>query len=111
MVGGLLLADASRSVASAASDGSVMGTFSAGQFPYQMPFDGENSWVGDNGSTNLTKLRASNGANLGTFSVACNPMGLAFDGTNLCVLSGSCASIEKVRPSDGAVLASTLSKR
>ena len=47
--------------------------FAVGSSPRGVTFDGANFWVVNNGSNNVTKLRASDGAVLGTFGVGRSP--------------------------------------
>src|ERR1700745_1204336 len=56
--------------------------FAVGTNPFGLAFDGANIWVANNGSDNVTKLRASDGKVLGTFAVGSNPIGVAFDGAD-----------------------------
>ena len=56
------------------------------------------------GSNNVTKLRASDGNTLGTFVVGPGPTAAAFDGTSIWVTISGSASVTKLRASDGAVL-------
>lgn len=51
----------------------------------QQIFDGENIWVLNAGSNNVSKLRGSDGAPLGTVAVASSARSLAFDGANIWV--------------------------
>ncbi len=88
-----------------ASDGAVLGTFSAGSNPIGMAFDGANIWVANNGSNTVTKLRASDGVCVGTctFSVGNYPTsGVAFDGANIWVTAYRGNNVTKLRASDGA---------
>ena len=87
-----------------ASDGAVLGTFSAGSNPIGMAFDGANIWVANNGSNTVTKLRASDGACVGTctFTVGLYPFGIAFDGANIWVANWGGNTVTKLRASDGA---------
>jgi len=72
--------------------------------PFGVTFDGDNVWVVDPGSNNVTKLRASDGARLGTFAVGAHPMGVAFDEVNIWVTNTNGGSVTKLRVTDGAVL-------
>jgi uncharacterized protein (TIGR03437 family) len=78
--------------------------------PLGAVFDGANIWVGnDDGSGNVTKLRASDAAVLGTFNVAGQQaVGVfAFDGANIWATTGkNPGSAIKIRASDGTVLGS-----
>jgi hypothetical protein len=84
-------------------DGSNAGTFTVGQSPLGIAYDGANIWVANNNDTTVTKLRASDGATLGTFTVpGGSPYAVAFDGVYIYVTSGVAAV--KLRDSDGVVL-------
>ncbi len=78
--------------------------FSAGTSPGSVAFDGANIWVTNEGSDNVTKLRASDGANLGTFPVGSDPVGVAFDGANIWVVNEGSGDVTKLRAADGANL-------
>jgi hypothetical protein len=78
--------------------------FNAGSGPRGLAFDGQNIWVTNQSSNNVTKLRANDGANLGTFAVGTGPTGIAFDGTNIWVMNSSSSNLTKLRASDGANL-------
>ena len=47
--------------------------FAVGSNPIGVAFDGANIWVANNGSDNVTKLRASNGKTLGIFAIGIEP--------------------------------------
>jgi len=74
-----------------------LGTFTVGTGPTGIAFDGENIWVANYGSNNVTELRASDGATLGTFSLptSASPIGVAFDGANIWVTNINAATISK----------------
>jgi hypothetical protein len=57
-------------------------SFSAGETPEQVAFDGANIWVTDSDGNTVTKILASTGAIVGTYAVGKFPQGVAFDGTN-----------------------------
>jgi hypothetical protein len=78
--------------------------FTVGSVPTGIAFDGASIWVANEGSANVTKLRASDGANLGTFAVGLAPNGIAFDGANIWVVNFSSNNVTKLRASDGANL-------
>ena len=59
--------------------------------------------MANNGSNNVTKLRASDGALQGTFNVGTNPTGVAFDGANIWVANNGSNNVTKLRASDGAL--------
>src|SRR5205085_747178 len=78
-------------------------SFPVGSGPNGVAFDGASIWVTNNGSNNVTKLRASDGALQGTFNVGAKPVGVAFDGANIWVANLSSNSVTKLRASDGAL--------
>ncbi len=55
------------------SDGSVMGTYTVGNWPIAIAFDGANIWVVNNSSNNVMKLDPNTGAVLVTSPVGSNP--------------------------------------
>jgi sugar lactone lactonase YvrE len=80
--------------------------------PIGVAFDGANIWVTNQGSSNVTKLRASDGACAGvvgpptaacTFPTGTNPNGVAFDGANIWVANQTSHNVTKLRASDGAL--------
>jgi len=81
-----------------------LGTFAAGTGPVALAFDGENMWVANQGSNNVTKLRASDGSVLGSFPVGNLPQSVVFDGANIWVTNFSSNSVTKLRASDGALI-------
>ena len=60
--------------------------------------------VTNQGSNDVTKLRASDGSVLGTFAVGSLPQAVVFDGTNIWVTNFSSNTVTKLRASDGALL-------
>ena len=66
-----------------ANDGKVLGTFSVGNNPWGLVFDGMNIWVTATVGNNVTELRARDGALLGTYNAGFVPIGMAFDGVNV----------------------------
>jgi DNA-binding beta-propeller fold protein YncE len=78
-----------------ASDGSVVGIFTAGSSPQFLAFDGANLWVSNVGSNTVTKLRALDGSVLGTFPEA-QRHGLAFDGANIWVTNTDNSVVSKL---------------
>ena len=77
-------------------DGATLGTFSPGTHPFGVAFDGTNIWVANEGTNNVTKLRASDGITLGTFAVGTNPTAAAFDGANIWVINDGGNSASKL---------------
>src|SRR6266853_443255 len=78
--------------------------FSVGASPLGLAFDGSSIWVTNNGSANVSKVRASDGAMLGTYSVGSGPIGVAFDGSNIWVANFNSNNVTKLWASDGSVL-------
>ena len=72
-----------------ASTGAVLGTYSVGNGPLGVAFDGANIWVANSADGMVRKLQATTGAVLGTFHVGNfgGAVGLAFDGANIWVTS------------------------
>src|SRR3989338_6431574 len=79
--------------------------FTVGFYPYGATFDGDNIWVANSGSNNITKLRASDGTILGTYAVGFYPDGVAFDGANIWVANSGSNNVTKLRASDVGVVA------
>jgi hypothetical protein len=86
-----------------ATDGAILGAFSAGTQPFRIAFDGAHMWVTNSSTNAVTKLRATDGAIVGTFPVV-NPFDIAFDGANMWVTNLSANTVTKLRASDGANL-------
>jgi hypothetical protein len=83
-----------------ASDGSPLGTFSAGGAlagPGGLAFDGANIWVANNKSSTVSEL-ANDGTLLGTFNVGLAPNSVA-DGANIWV--SVYPGVTELRASDG----------
>jgi hypothetical protein len=80
-------------------------SFSVGEFPRGVAFDGANIWVANRVANQsdgcVTKLRITDGAVLGSFPVEGNPTAIAFDGANIWVVGGS-NLVTKLRARDGA---------
>lgn len=58
-------------------------SFTVGQQPYGVAFDGANMWTANYISNTVSKLQANDGTVLGTFTVGAAPVGLVFDGANI----------------------------
>jgi hypothetical protein len=56
--------------------GNLTTSFTVGQQPYGVAFDGANIWTANSGDGTVSKLRASDGTLLGTFKVGNTPYGL-----------------------------------
>ena len=73
--------------------------FTVGTGPRGVAFDGANIWVANDGSINVTNLRASDGALQGTFPVGSGPVGVGFDGANIWVTNNSNSNVTRLFPS------------
>ena len=79
--------------------------FTAGASANGLAFDGANIWVANQGSNNVTKLRASDGVSLGTFPTGgVEPERVVFDGANIWVTNTISNNVTKLRASDGVSL-------
>ena len=79
-------------------------SFTVGNSPNDVAFDGQNIWVTNGGDDTVTKLRPSDGTVLGTFNVGSQPYGIAFDGANIWVVNSGGNNVTKLRASDGKEL-------
>src|SRR5271168_4109331 len=79
-------------------------SFTVGQQPYGVAFDGANIWTANSGDGTVTKLRAVDGSVQGTFTVGDTPYGVAFDGANIWVSNYSDNTVTKLRARDGGTL-------
>ncbi len=61
------------SVTKLGSDGTILGTFSAGGGAGAMAFDGASIWVANHGSAYVTKLDAQDGKLIGTYGLMTAP--------------------------------------
>lgn len=80
-------------------------TFTAGNAPCGVVYDGSNIWVSSNADNTVSKIRPGDGHVLGTYSVGTNPCRMAYDGANVWVANTGGGNISKILASDGAVLA------
>jgi len=88
-----------------ASDGRTLGTFTiGGSNAATCAFDGANSRIANNGSSNVSKLRASDGKLLGIFPTGISPSGVVFDSTNIWTSNFGTNNVTKSRTSDRKVL-------
>ena len=85
----------SNNVTELSSTGTVVGTYSVGNQPWGIAFDGTNMWVGNSGDGTVTKILASNGTILGTFNVGRAPWAVAFDGANIWVANHADGTLSK----------------
>ncbi len=81
------------------------GTFSVGQGPRGLAFDGTNIWVTNSGSNTVTELNASTGTTVGTYPVGTYPWGIAFDGTNIWVANAFNNNVTELSASTGSTIA------
>lgn len=72
-------------------------TYSVGNYPAGVAFDGTNIWVANDLSNSVTKLLASTGAVVGTYSVGGIPRGVAFDGANIWVANSASNNVTKIQ--------------
>ncbi|MBV9304012.1 MAG: hypothetical protein JOY62_11280 [Acidobacteriaceae bacterium] len=79
-------------------------SFSVGNAPVGIVFDGSNVWVANLNDNTVTKLRASDGSVVGTFAIGAAPGSIAFDGVNIWVTSYGSNNVAELRASDGTVL-------
>jgi len=71
-------------------------SFAAGVWPTAICFDGASIWVANEGSDDVTKLRASDGANLGTYAAGNGPSGICFDGASIWVANEGSDDVTKL---------------
>jgi hypothetical protein len=74
----------------------LLGTFTVGNSPAGVAFDGANIWVSNTASNSVTELRASDGTTLGTFLVGSQPQGVVFDGANIWLANNGSNTVSKV---------------
>src|SRR5208282_5927204 len=79
-------------------------TYSVGNTPRGIAFDGANIWVTNDTNNSVTKLLASTGAVVGTYPVGSFPVGIAFDGTNIWVANNAGNDVTELAASTGAVV-------
>ena len=75
-------------------------TISVGAFPFHACFDGENIWVANLDSDNVTKIHASTGAVVGTFPQASLPGAVCSDGLSIWVANLTADTVTKLRGHD-----------
>jgi hypothetical protein len=73
------------------------GTFTVGEEPTAIAFDGTNMWVVD--EDNVVIEVSPSGTTLGTFPVGNDPEGIAFDGTNMWVVNSNDNTVTELSPS------------
>src|SRR5450432_2461130 len=79
-------------------------SFTVGQDPIDVCFDGANIWAVNSASNSVTKLRASDGFNLGTFPLGSYPIYVIYDGANIWVSNEGDNTVSKLQASDGTLL-------
>lgn len=89
-----------------ASDGLVIGSYSAGINPSALAFDGMYIWAPGKSNSNVLKLRASDGAIVAT--ICCTPAGehwgAAFDGEHVWVTNRDANSVTKIRAANNTIV-------
>jgi DNA-binding beta-propeller fold protein YncE len=75
-----------------------LGTFTVGEAPTSIAFDGTNIWVSNFRSSNVTKVRAFDGTIVGTFAAGPHPGGVIFDGAHIWVTNRSSDSLTQLQP-------------
>jgi YVTN family beta-propeller protein len=83
---------------------SAVNTFSVGNNPQSICFDGANIWVTNGGSNTVTKLNAGTGATIGTYSVGAVPFRICSDGASIWVAHNGSATVIKLNASTGATI-------
>jgi hypothetical protein len=71
-------------------------TFTVGNGPNALAFDGANIWAANLGSDTVTKLVAATGAVVGTYPVGSAPEAVAFDGANIWVANLNSGTVSKL---------------
>ena len=84
--------------------GTILGTYSVGQNPEHIAFDGTNMWTANYLDNTVTKMSLA-GSIVGTYSAGNGPFGIAFDGTNMWVTNrgGSNNTVTEISPA-GTIL-------
>ena len=85
-------------------DANLTTTFTVGNGPLGMAFDGAHLWIANFFGNNVTKLETSTGKILGKFPAGVGPWRVAFDGANVWVTNITGDSVTKLRASDGKML-------
>src|SRR5262249_39813634 len=89
----------------AAATASQTTSFSVGDGPEAVAFDGTNIWAANQFSNTVNRVRVSDGTILRTYSVGKRPVALVFDGANIWVANYLGNTVTKLRASDGVALA------
>ncbi len=87
-----------------ASDGAYLGSFSVGNNPSGIAFDGANIWVANWGDGTVSKIQATSGTILSTVLVGDQPYAVAFDGANIWVANEGSGTVSKIQAGNAAVV-------
>jgi DNA-binding beta-propeller fold protein YncE len=79
-------------------------SYTIGNKPQAVCFDGTYIWVANGDSDNITKIQASNGKVRGTYDSGDRPFGLCYDGSNVWVINLLSNNVYKFRARDGELL-------
>jgi DNA-binding beta-propeller fold protein YncE len=81
-------------------------SFSVGNDPLGMAFDGANVWVANFDDGTVSKLRANDGSLQGTFTIGSGvePYGVTYDGANIWVSNSASGTVTKLQGSTGKIL-------
>ena len=74
----------------------MIGVYGVGLNPHGIAFDGENIWVANTGSSNVSKLLASDGSLLDTIPVGVQPESVVFDGKSIWVSNRNQNTISRI---------------
>jgi hypothetical protein len=80
------------------------GTFTVGNSPGALTFDGSSIWVANFTGSSIQKINPSTGAVGSPITVGNGPIALAFDGTNVWVANYFSNSVQKISPSTSAIV-------
>ncbi len=80
-------------------------SFTVGDGPQHVAFDGANIWVTNYYSNTVTKLNAATGAVVGTYSGGISLNGIAFDGANMWITNGTVSgTVKKISAATGTTI-------
>ncbi|MFO8102277.1 MAG: hypothetical protein R6U37_08985 [Dehalococcoidia bacterium] len=77
-------------------------SFSVGDKPRRVAFDGTNIWVTNYYGDTVSKLDAATGGAVGTYSVGVKPVGIAFDGVSIWVANNNDSTVSKLNAATGS---------
>jgi hypothetical protein len=86
-------------------DLNLVNTFSVGQYPTSVAFDGSCIWMTNQVDNTVTKLLASTGAVVGTYPTGKAPYAQVFDGTYMWVANLGANTVSQLLASTGATVA------